>query len=279
MALVSNFRAYWCVMRLLRVLLPVFLLFLGAAHAQGLAPADLPRMSSALGSSDSGSSQTPGLPALDGFRYTGVAGAIGDDLANLPFGQFPAAAPDSMGQEEDARASDTVAGFDGDPQVLRIEPVLADGWLHIDADVHLPISGDLRNFAERGVSLYFTADLEIVKPRRWWFNSEVVKERQTWRLVYNALTRQWRIGTGDLTLPEPSLDDALSLVRNIRGWAVVPATELDVGEHYVGRLRVRLDTSLLARPFQVDALNSSAWALSTPWKDFSFSISGDGLPH
>lgn len=279
MAFVSNFRAYRCVMRLLRVLLPVFLLFLGAAQAQGLAPADWPRMTSVQATSGPASSQPPGVPALDGFRYSGVASAMGDDLANLPFGQFPGAAPEGMGQEARAGESDTVAGFEGDPQVLRIEPVLADGWLHIDADVHLPISGDLRNFAERGVSLYFTADLEIVKPRRWWFNSEVVKERQTWRVVYNALTRQWRIGTGDLTLPEPSLDDALSLVRNIRGWAVVPADKLDVGEHYVGRLRVRLDTSLLARPFQVDALNSSAWALSTPWKDFSFSISGDGLPH
>lgn len=164
------------------------------------------------------------------------------------------------------------------PQVQRIEPVLADGWLNIDADVYLPVSDDLRHFAEKGVALYFTADIEIVKPRWWWFDSEVVKTQQTWRVIYNALTRQWRIGTGDLSLPEASLDDALSLVRNIRGWAVVPLSELDAGEDYVGTLRVRLDTSLLARPFRVDALNSSAWSLSTPWQDFSFSISDAELP-
>jgi len=117
-----------------------------------------------------------------------------------------------------------------------------------------------------------------VRPRSWWFDSEVVKVQQTWRVVYNALTRQWRVGAGDLSLPEASLDDALSLVRNIRGWEVVPADELDAGEHYVGRMRVRLDTSLLARPFRVDAFNSSAWSLSTPWKDFSFSISSEELP-
>lgn len=166
----------------------------------------------------------------------------------------------------------------GEPQVLRIEPVLAEGGLQVDADVALPVSDDLRFFAERGVTLYFTADLEIVRPRRWWFDSEVVNTQQTWRVVYNALTRQWRVGTGELSLPEASLDDALSLVRHIRGWGVVPAAELEPDEEYVGRLRVRLDTSLLARPFRVDALNSSAWSLSTPWKDFSFSISGDGRP-
>lgn len=166
----------------------------------------------------------------------------------------------------------------GSPQVLRIEPVLAEGWLNIDADVHLPVSDDLRFFAERGVALYFTADIEIVKPRSWWFDSDVVKTQQTWRVVYNALTRQWRIGAGDLSLPEASLDDALSLVRNIRGWAVVPLSELEVDEEYSGKLRVRLDTSLLARPFRVDAINSSAWSLSTPWKDFSFSISDGERP-
>jgi len=168
--------------------------------------------------------------------------------------------------------------MDNHPEVLRIEPRLEEGWLQIDADVRLPVSDDLRHFAERGVALYFTADMEIVRPRRWWFDSEVVSTQQTWRVTYNALTRQWRIGTGDLTLPEASLDDALTLVRNIRGWSLAPLSELDTEEEYVGRMRVRLDTSLMARPFRVNALNSSAWSLSTPWKDFSFSISGDALP-
>lgn len=166
----------------------------------------------------------------------------------------------------------------GGPQVLRIDPVLSDGYLSIDADVYLPVSSELRSFAERGVMLYFTADIEIVKPRNWWFDKDIIKTEQTWRVVYNALTRQWRIGTGDLSLPEASLDDALSLVRNIRGWEVLPAKVLESNEEYVGRMRVRLDTSLLARPFRVDALNSSAWSLATPWKDFSFSISDAGRP-
>jgi hypothetical protein len=94
-------------------------------------------------------------------------------------------------------------------------------------------------------------------------------------VVYNALTRQWRVGTGDLSLPESSLDDALSLLRNIRGWDVANIKDLETDELYEGQLRLRLNTSLLARPFQVDAFNSSAWSLATPWKNFTFSISLD----
>lgn len=160
--------------------------------------------------------------------------------------------------------------------VKRIEPILRDGRLYIDADVDLTLSPDLRHTASRGVPIYFTADLEIVSRRWWWFDKVVVDEQLTWRVVYNALTRQWRVGTGDLSLPEASLDDALSLVRHIRGWAVADIADLDPDASYEGRLRLRLDTSLLARPFQIDALNSSAWVVATPWKDFSFSVSVDG---
>ena len=167
--------------------------------------------------------------------------------------------------------------FAQEAKVLRVDPVLRDGKLYIDADVALPVRDELRNAAEKGVPIYFTADAEIVSKRWWWLDKVVVSEQLTWRIVYNALTRQWRVGTGDLSLPEPSLDDALSLVRNVRGWAVADLSELEPDEEYEGRIRLRLDTSLLARPFQVDALNSSAWSLATPWKNFSFSISLDAL--
>lgn len=160
-------------------------------------------------------------------------------------------------------------------RVVRVEPIVRDGKLYIDADVEFDVSSELRNAAQKGVPIYFTADLVIESSRWWWFDKKIVDEQQTWRIVYNALTRQWRVGTGELSLPEPSLDDALSLVRNIRGWDVAKVEDLDHDETYEGRLRVRLNTSLLARPFQVDAYNSSAWSLATPWKNFNFSISLD----
>lgn len=163
--------------------------------------------------------------------------------------------------------------------VTRVEPVVRDGKLYIDADVDLNVTGDLRNIAQKGVPIYFTADVEILSKRWWWFDKAVVDKRITWRIVYNALTRQWRAGTGDLSLPEPSLDDALSLVRNIRGWAVADIDDIDLNQEYQGRMRVRLDTSMLARPFRIDAYNSSAWSLETPWKNFTFSVSVDAPRH
>ncbi|WP_269496570.1 DUF4390 domain-containing protein [Castellaniella sp. S9] len=160
-----------------------------------------------------------------------------------------------------------------EPLVERVEPMAVDGRLLIDADVEFRLTDELRGFAEKGVPLYLTADLQITRSRWWWFDKTVVSTELTWRVQYNALTRQWRVGTGDLSMPASTLDEALDLVRYIRGWDVASTDELETDTQYEGQLRLRLDTARLARPFQVDALNSKAWSLTTPWKNFTFSIS------
>ena len=159
-----------------------------------------------------------------------------------------------------------------DPRVERIDPVVHNGQMELDADVSFELNSQLRDAAQRGVPLYFTADLVIKRSRWWWFDRTVVDTSLTWRIVYNALTRQWRAGTSALTLPVASLDDAMDLVRHIRRWQIGKANQFESDVKYSGQLRVRLDTSMLTRPLQVNALNSSSWSPATPWTTFSFSL-------
>lgn len=165
-----------------------------------------------------------------------------------------------------------LAGVAHAQTVENITPFEADEKLFINADIDFELSDELREVALKGVPLHFTADVEITSQRWWWFDKTEIKESQTWRVVYNALTRQWRVGSGDLLLPESSLADAMYPMRHIRDWAVAYVIDLDPDKTYHGRLRLRLDTSLLTRPLQVDALNGRAWSLATPWKNFSFSV-------
>ncbi|MEI2415292.1 DUF4390 domain-containing protein [Orrella sp. JC864] len=164
------------------------------------------------------------------------------------------------------------AGAQADPRVTRIDPVVRDGMLHIDADVHFDLNDQLRDAAERGLTLYFTADVVITRSRWYWFDEEVVNAQMTRRIVYNALTRQWRVGGEELSLPVATLAEAMATVSNVRGWAVAPIDRFEPDTEYQGQFRLRLDTSQLARPFQVNALNSSSWSPATNWADFSFSV-------
>lgn len=146
-----------------------------------------------------------------------------------------------------------------------------DGW-RLQADISFELNPQLRNAVERGLPLFFSADVTITRPRWWWFDEQVLSEERIWSISYNALIREWRVRGGGLALPVSSLDEALALVRHIRGWVIAPADALEPGEEYLGRVRLRLDVSQLSRPFQVNAMNSSAWALSTPWKEFAIHV-------
>lgn len=90
-----------------------------------------------------------------------------------------------------------------EPRVVSVQPAVRDGKLQIDADVEFELNQQLRDAAQRGVPLYFTADLTVTRDRWWWFNKSLVDTTRTWRVTYNALTRQWRAGVGELSFPWP----------------------------------------------------------------------------
>jgi len=163
------------------------------------------------------------------------------------------------------------------PRVERIEPLITESQLTLDLDLSFELERLVTDAAERGVPLYFTVDLKITSPRWWWLDRVLVETTLTRRLTYNALTQQWRVATGDLFVPASTLNEALAILKQVRAWPVAPSDRFERNQRYDGRVRLRLDTSQLARPLQLEAANRSAWALVTPWALFDFSIQQAGL--
>ncbi len=163
-----------------------------------------------------------------------------------------------------------------EPRIERIEPLITEGQLTLDLDLTFDLGRVVTEAAERGVPLYFTFDLKITSPRWWWFDRVLVEATLTRRLTYNALTQQWRVATGDLFLQVKSLNEALAVLKQVRGWPVAPSDRFDKNQRYEGRIRMRLDASQLARPLQLEAASRSAWSLASPWAPFDFSIQQAG---
>lgn len=157
-------------------------------------------------------------------------------------------------------------------QVTRTEPLIIDGQLSMDIDFELSLNQVIIQAVERGVPLYFTVDLEIVSPRWWWFDQKVVSTSLTRRITYNTLTQQWRVASGDISLPVNSLEDGLKMLRHVKGWPIAPTDRFEPNTTYVGQVRLRLDNTHLVRPLQLDAMNRGMWSLSSPWATFDFSI-------
>ncbi|MDP4970043.1 MAG: DUF4390 domain-containing protein [Burkholderiaceae bacterium] len=157
-------------------------------------------------------------------------------------------------------------------QIKKIEPLISEGHLTMDLDVGLKLSSIVLEAAERGVPLYFTLDVKIKAPRWWWLDKSIIDTSLTRRMSYNTLTQQWRVATGDLYLPVASLQEALAVMEKVRGWPVAPLDRFEPNIRYEGAVRIRLDTTHLARPLQLDARNRGAWSLTSPWKPFDFSV-------
>lgn len=156
--------------------------------------------------------------------------------------------------------------------VNRIEPLVLNGQLMIDIDTELSLNPTMVQALERGLPLFFSIDVEIDQSRWWWFDRVLVDTTLTRRLSFNNLTQQWRVSTGDLSLTFSSFEESLMALRRVRNWSVALSDRFEPGTTYNGRARLRLDSTQLARPLQLDPANRNNWALSSPWKRFEFMI-------
>ncbi|MBX3662995.1 MAG: DUF4390 domain-containing protein [Burkholderiales bacterium] len=135
----------------------------------------------------------------------------------------------------------------------------------LDADIDVVLSAPLEDALNKGIPLYFTLEFELVRPRWYWFNDRAFYREQQYRLSYSALTRQYRIGIGAFYQNFPTLKEALQVMSKVRRREEPEPGSLSKGTAYIAGLRLRLDTSQLPKPFNLNALGSREWSLGSDW--------------
>lgn len=160
-----------------------------------------------------------------------------------------------------------------DPISVQRASLQADGsgW-NLDARFEFELNSSLEDAVNKGVPLYFTTDFELSRPRWYWFDEQPVSITQTIRLSFQPLTRQYRVSSGGLQLGFTSLKDALAVIKHVTSWRVIDRNQVQPGETYNASVRMELDTALMPKPFQVDAVNNRDWALASDWKRFTFTV-------
>ncbi|MFZ6814958.1 DUF4390 domain-containing protein [Undibacterium sp. Rencai35W] len=129
----------------------------------------------------------------------------------------------------------------------------------------------LEDAITRGIPMVFTTEVELSRPRWYWFDEKTIRSSQTVKIAYNLWTRQYTAAiNGSLQQNFNSLDEALALVLRPRRWLVAERGVLTNGAVYNVAVRLRLDLNQLPKPFLINALNNSDWRLSSDWKRFTF---------
>jgi hypothetical protein len=143
-----------------------------------------------------------------------------------------------------------------------------DEGLALDVDFAFELTPRLAEVVANGVPLYFRVDFELTRRRWYWFDDTAVSRRLQLRLSYHALSRQYRLSAGALQQSFPTLEEALNVLKRVRNWLVVDRTVSLSNADYDAAVRMRLDTTLLPKPFQLSALTGRDLQLESPWKRF-----------
>lgn len=140
----------------------------------------------------------------------------------------------------------------------------------LDGDVNIVLNSTLEDALSRGINLYFLLELELTRPRNWWFDETIAEPVRKMRIYYHLLLRRYVVETGYTTRTAATLGEALAMLGRVDGWQVLERGALVTGQRYDARLRLRLDTSQLPRPLSIGAVGGDRWELVTPWYDWSF---------
>jgi hypothetical protein len=146
---------------------------------------------------------------------------------------------------------------------------LEKSWA-LNANVQLELSPALEQLVKKGVTLHFVTEFQLTKKRWYWLDNKIIDVQRVSKISYQALTNQYRVTLGTFSLTAASLKQALAAVKTIEDWVVVDSAMVELKQPYQAAVRIRLDTNQLAKPFQVNAINSKSWNLQSDWYRFEF---------
>lgn len=140
---------------------------------------------------------------------------------------------------------------------LQVRP--ADGALTLEFSARVTLSRAVEDALQRGVPMYFDVDATLFRARWYWRDERVSEVSRSYRLSYQPLTGNWRVGLGALGQTYPALGEALAVISSVSGWRLAGASQLESGQRYYVEFSFRLDASKLPQPLQIGIGNE--WSL------------------
>ncbi|MEP7205370.1 MAG: DUF4390 domain-containing protein [Casimicrobiaceae bacterium] len=149
---------------------------------------------------------------------------------------------------------------------IRVEE---DGY-YLNAEFDFTINATLEEALQKGVPLYFILEVEITRPRWYWFDDKLLGYSTQYRISYTPLTRQYRVAIGLLVLNFDSIEEVQRLISRVTSRRIAARDQLPRGTRLEAGVRLRLDVNQLPKPFQVNALASREWTLQSDWYRWTF---------
>lgn len=159
------------------------------------------------------------------------------------------------------------------PEIQQMQLHRTTEALYLSARLKLQPGPGVEDALLKGVPLYFVWNADVYRHRWYWSDKRVASATRTLRLVYQPLTRRWRLslaheGSGNsaglqyaLHQNFDSLAQAMAAVGRVARWKIADAARLDEEDTHRVEWGFRLDLALLPRPFQIGMANQPEWVM------------------
>jgi hypothetical protein len=117
-------------------------------------------------------------------------------------------------------------------QIKSAELQLQDEYYSLSADVDIGFDNEIEEAINKGVPLNFLVEFQIVSPRQYWFDDEIVTISQIVTLSYHALSRQYLVNRGLHQKSFESLSEAKQELAQLSDWKVAEKSLLEKNETY-----------------------------------------------
>jgi len=131
----------------------------------------------------------------------------------------------------------------------------------LSADFDISFNEAIEEAINKGVPLDFLVEFQVVSPRQYWFDDEIVTLSTNYTLSYHALSRQYLVSHNGRQTSYETLSEAKLELMEIDDWKVLQKSQIEKGEVYKAALLMRLDQSKLPQALQVEAIGSEDWNL------------------
>jgi hypothetical protein len=157
-----------------------------------------------------------------------------------------------------------------DPGFFQVRSAIAelrDGVYYLNAVIGYRLSTEATDALHSGVPLGIRLDIEIIHPRRWWFDDDSVALRQSYQLDYHAISERYivlNLNSGEQT-SFASLLSALEFIGRIERLPLIDTAVLADDRGYYVRLRASLDQEQFPGPLRLLAFWRRDWSIASEW--------------
>jgi hypothetical protein len=137
----------------------------------------------------------------------------------------------------------------------------SEGVLSLEFATRLTLPRTVEDALQHGVPIYFIAQADLKRNRWYWRDERVARVTRQWRLAYQPLTGNWRVGLAGINQTHATLEEALSVLSRSAGWRLAELAQLDPDSRYYVDFSFRLDTSQLPGPMQFGLGSGGEWAV------------------